>query len=706
MGLEPRYQLMLQRKDWKEYIAALHQDSLKWCFRLEPGLTSAHLEPLFSAGLQHEALTPRLRLFHEIGAFSFSKTTIENLRILYEELKDVSDFDGLAALVVATTNYICDTRNNLDQLDLWDTRLNRLVGSENVSKPAKICLMAAKGKVEQFEKNDLTAAEEAFKTAFQWSRKLKDPSIQVAIAGALCEVYLIEAKIAECEMFFFEVEPLVSTPGIAVFPKFIFLSSHAFYLHLTGDLVGALTQYQQISDILEKQARDFNKNWWNIHVNRYLAAACSAGSSNLIDDLSNRINQELSANEDVLAKSLLHFSLGYLEVSRKNNPKVELHSHEIDRVLKQDGFTGFKSLSHILLAGILSNQGRFEDALSILDPLPANLSKMQHNLFSVFTLIEKLNIYGQQKDVTHIRVCLSEIEKLWTFAYPLPDLFRPTGFSAGLMEKYDPDIIQLTSEPKEAVIRIKTFGALELSVLQKGQWLTIQRPASSKLLLGIILLGGQNVSVDQLIDLLWPDQDGDRAYAAFKVALSRLRNSINQAGPISKSWLTIKQHHVSLDPDLCEVDAIRFTKAIDFYFKKKKNPYLLLKALELHEEEFLARERDLPWSGSHRDHLHDQYIQALVEYAGKYHSRADMDRAIHYLKKVLTGRPFDEQLCEALMKCYINSGYPSMALGIYHKTRTAIQESMGAEPGPKLKALVEDIQGEMVTEPEEKTPYQ
>ena len=706
MGLESRYQLMLQREDWKEYIAALHQDSLKWFFRLKPGLPNAHLEPLFSAGLKHEALTPRLRLFDEMKAFSYSKIRIENLGVLYEEMKAVSDFDGLAALEFITINYICNTRNNLEQLDLWYSRLKRLVESENVSKLAKTHLMAVKGKVEQFEKHDLAAAEEAFKAAFQWSRELKDPSLQVGSATVLCDVYLIRGRLADCNMIFFEMDPLVSATEIPIFPKSFYLSTRAYFLHLTGDLAGALALYQQVSNILEKTEEDFPRHWLNTHFNRYLAAACSAESPSLIEDLSNRINQGLSADEDMFAKSLLHFTLGYLEVSRKNNSKVVLHSQEMNGVSMKFSFTGFKLISDFLQAGILSNQGRFEEALSILEPLPTNLAKMGHSLFSVFTWIELLNIYGQQQDVAHIRICLDEIEKLWPYTYPLPDFIRPAGFSAGLMEKYDPDIIQLINEAKEAVIRIKTFGAFEVSVSQKGQWLTIQGPASSKLLLGIIVLGGQNVSVDQLTDLLWPDQDGDKAYAAFKVALSRLRNSIKQAGSISKPWLTVKQHRVSLDTNLCEVDAIRFTKAIDFYFKKKKNPYLLIKALDLYKEDFLARERDLPWSESHRDYLHDQYIQALVEYAGTYHSQADVDRAINYLKKALTGRLFDEQLCEALMKCHIKAGYPSMALGIYYKTRTAIQESMGVEPGPKLKALVEDIQEKMMTKPEEKTPYQ
>jgi LuxR family maltose regulon positive regulatory protein len=70
-----------------------------------------------------------------------------------------------------------------------------------------------------------------------------------------------------------------------------------------------------------------------------------------------------------------------------------------------------------------------------------------------------------------------------------------------------------------------------------------------QLLQAMIALGGREVGIGTLEDLLWPDSEGDGAGNAFHVTLLRLRRMLGDAA------LTLSDHRVSLNDRYCLVDA-------------------------------------------------------------------------------------------------------------------------------------------------------
>ena len=75
------------------------------------------------------------------------------------------------------------------------------------------------------------------------------------------------------------------------------------------------------------------------------------------------------------------------------------------------------------------------------------------------------------------------------------------------------------------------------------------------ILKAIVAFGEKGVSEEQLKDILWPDAEGDAAHAAFKMALSRLRQLIGIENVI-RSY----EGRVMLDPRSCWVDAWAFDR--------------------------------------------------------------------------------------------------------------------------------------------------
>jgi len=108
---------------------------------------------------------------------------------------------------------------------------------------------------------------------------------------------------------------------------------------------------------------------------------------------------------------------------------------------------------------------------------------------------------------------------------------------------------------------IRTFGTFE--VLRNGQSVVDDSWRSYKVrdfLLALITLGGSRVSKDDMMDLLWPDSDGDRAAISFHTTLHRLQNLLGRYDD-DQSLLQLKMGCLSLDRDRCWVDCWVFEEA-------------------------------------------------------------------------------------------------------------------------------------------------
>lgn len=106
-------------------------------------------------------------------------------------------------------------------------------------------------------------------------------------------------------------------------------------------------------------------------------------------------------------------------------------------------------------------------------------------------------------------------------------------------------------------VTIRALGGFEVQV--DGQPLPRGRKAPHRLLdclRALIALGGTHVATSDLVDVLWPDVDGDTARENLDKTLQRLRRLLGHGRVI-----TTRGGTVSIDADLCWVDALAFQGA-------------------------------------------------------------------------------------------------------------------------------------------------
>ncbi len=248
--------------------------------------------------------------------------------------------------------------------------------------------------------------------------------------------------------------------------------------------------------------------------------------------------------------------------------------------------------------------------------------------------------------------------------------------------------LEIISDSMEKPVFITTFGDLQVrvsgNVIYDRKW---KGERTQALLKALIVFGGTKVSYDLLIDLFWPDTPGDIAENNLKVTLSRLRRIGCEGGERPLQWILVKQKKISLARPLCAVDSILFREILEEAFREKTDPDLLMKALDLYRDDFLARDYSETWIIRHREILRDDFIKATILLAELCMDNGDPGCCIPYLSHAVERDPLNEEVYAALMEVHIESGYPSRALQTYRQAESVLRKELDIAPGAQLQNL-------------------
>ncbi len=206
----------------------------------------------------------------------------------------------------------------------------------------------------------------------------------------------------------------------------------------------------------------------------------------------------------------------------------------------------------------------------------------------------------------------------------------------------------LTEWPWE--VQIRTFGTFAIKVggtaVQFGR--KIPRRVLA-LLQAIIAFGGQQIREDILMDALWPESDGDRAYRAYATALHRLRKLLGQ-----DELIQVQDGKVSLDLYRCGVDVWAFDHLLAQAAKASKDGQaersqdLREQARQLYHGPFL-KDEDAPWIIPIRERLRSQYVMHVEILCQAWVDNGQVDEARTLFERAIKCEPKVEFLRESFM---------------------------------------------------------
>lgn len=239
-------------------------------------------------------------------------------------------------------------------------------------------------------------------------------------------------------------------------------------------------------------------------------------------------------------------------------------------------------------------------------------------------------------------------------------------------------------------IRIVTLGRFDVYVNDNRLEFPRKLPRKTlSLLKAIIAFGMRDVPEQTLCDALWPDDDGDAAANALSITLVRLRRLLGIAEAILH-----RGGRLSLNPDLCWVDALAFERRI------AASGSASLDTFALYGGTFLPEDESATWTVATRERLRGRFIDALCNGGAALETAGDPAGAIRCYLRGVEADPVVEGFHQGLMRCYERTGRRTEAISVYRRMKQILSVVLGVPPSEASQRhyqwLLEQQAGESV----------
>jgi DNA-binding SARP family transcriptional activator len=238
-------------------------------------------------------------------------------------------------------------------------------------------------------------------------------------------------------------------------------------------------------------------------------------------------------------------------------------------------------------------------------------------------------------------------------------------------------------------MEFRILGPLE--VWNEGVEVSLGGPKPRALLAALLLHPNEVVSTDRLIDDLWGEDSPERAAAALRVNISRLRKAL------APDVLTTRSPGYVLRLEPGSLDLHRFERLVD------EGRSLLGRGRADEAAERLGEALSL-WRGPPlADFTYDSFAQTTIARldemklaAVELRIEADLVRGRHdelvaELEALVSEHPLRERLWRFLMTALYRSGRQADALTAYQDARRTLVNELGIEPSTALQELERSI---------------
>ncbi len=232
---------------------------------------------------------------------------------------------------------------------------------------------------------------------------------------------------------------------------------------------------------------------------------------------------------------------------------------------------------------------------------------------------------------------------------------------------------------------LKLLGPLEVS--SRGQGVAIGGPKPRALLAALALEPRRVVSIDQLVENLWPGEPPDTAAHAVQVYVSQLRKALGTG------TIATRAPGYVLEVDPARVDVHCFSRLADEGRQSLAAgdaagaATALREALALWRGPALADFTYEPFAQTEIARLEELRLVALEERIEADLALGRQAELVSELEALVAAQPLRERPRAQLMLALYRSGRQAGALAAYRAARDTLVEELGVEPGPRLKEL-------------------
>lgn len=214
--------------------------------------------------------------------------------------------------------------------------------------------------------------------------------------------------------------------------------------------------------------------------------------------------------------------------------------------------------------------------------------------------------------------------------------------------------------------------------------------AMLRTLLGILIARANTpVSVDALVDALWEGRPTESAHKKVQLHVHRLRRRLGDPGRIRFEH---SGYTLAVQPD--ELDADRFERLLTDGAESSdpaRAVQLLRQALALWRGDPFGDVGDALMLRASADRLTERRSVALEDLYVAELASGNAAAIVPELAELAARQPLRERLQGSLMTALYRAGRQPEALAVYRRTRTALVEELGLEPGAELRRIEQAI---------------
>ena len=236
-------------------------------------------------------------------------------------------------------------------------------------------------------------------------------------------------------------------------------------------------------------------------------------------------------------------------------------------------------------------------------------------------------------------------------------------------------------------IEVRLLGPLQVrradgSLIHSREWRTGKTVDLLRLL---ATRSGEAVSVDEILEALWPNVDEHHGRGSLRNALGQLRRLLGQSA--------IERGRDGLVLRDAWVDTAALLKLADEARRHARHGRLALavnvarEAEALHLGEFRTHDPDALWAVPFRENLEARFREMTLDAAEYAVELGWMRDALELGQRALDADATSERAYRVLMRGFAGLGETERALRIYERCRAVLAEELGIDPSAQSRSL-------------------
>ena len=638
-----------------------------------------------------------------------AKDCFENAFHLFKHSQDMA---GLYLSWSGIIDSIAYEWNYFTELDPWmewienHTRLGHTFPSQEIEAKVTVCMALAL----LIRRPDHPDMIQWLEKALSLSRESGNVNFYMQAIDWSMTYYAWIGNFAKVEIIREESKELAksyrSSPAMMIHWKWIDISTRACTME---DIDSAL---KDVSDALVMVKETGLYVWEHIFLMPGIFISLLVGDLSTAEALLKRFESILDTSH-YHGFGVFHHFAGLYNLHIGNITQARVHAETALKISDETGYVLAVIVCRFQLAYTLYELGEIQEAEEELSHTYDLAVKTKSRMFEFMCLMAKamvaLNRERKSEGLQLLQEALSLGRKnnymtmIWWWYPAMMAQLCERALSSSIEVGYVKSLIRIHKLTPESppyhienwpwALKIHTFDRFQ--IVKDGEPIRFSGKAQKKpleLLKVLIAYGGIEVSVEQIIDALWYEADGDMAHSAFSTTLNRLRNLIS-----IKDAIRLQAGKIALDQNYCWVDVWAFDRTLNeaeaLWAKSQKEEVIALyeKAISTYKGHFLAEETEESWMIPLRERLKNRFLNAILKLGKCREEEGAFEKAIECYKNGLAADSLEEQFYQRLMLCYENLGHHAEAIKVYRLCKDTLNKVFEIGPSHKTEEIYKNI---------------